>query len=564
MFEKLFTKYARAVSDEGERRRLYNKYVAKNISEIVFVVLLAALFVALYYLGKQPENIVALAGVCALAVLWVGAGITALCLMIIFRAEFRDILNRPVCDGEMPEVASYRQKIVRDGKATGKKMLWAWIVFGVCMAGFVAFCSAEYAVNPDGEQMGILGTVGTIFLIVGLLTLLFAILFNTLSKQQAGKLIEQQTAPEAEAIDKAQGRKPTYSPQADTNAEINMRYTYLFPNENLRERADDIRRKRTKFLTVCIIILTVISFAAVISLLLFKLSGYAMPAILTLLLGGVIVLSYSTGGKLKSIEKQQKAEFESKPEYAKHLEWYNLNYNFTRLNSRIYITFIALSIVIGWVLGILFPRDGWSLLSLVPIMAYAFVNNKMIKEQRQKSLRLENEIDRQNSLRYNKFRVDTLADERSLEVYQSIYVKLEKDEIVCPDGGGDYSLFLGDGYISLDVDTESRRAGCLSGMFNLNSAILKRLSRPENYSAGILCYITEEPLERGSGCRIYFPKSSVYDADNDVLLLGEENGDAQWHKIFYNVYVQLSDEGALTSVLCTDICGKTADKVQSA
>ena len=39
MFERWFAKYARAVSDEGERRSLYKMYVAKTIALIAFYVL---------------------------------------------------------------------------------------------------------------------------------------------------------------------------------------------------------------------------------------------------------------------------------------------------------------------------------------------------------------------------------------------------------------------------------------------------------------------------------------------------------------------------------------------
>ena len=417
MFERRFAKYARAVSDEGERRSLYKKYAAKIIALIVFYVLCAAALVGMIALENYLNESLALYIVTALLCTWVISGIVALILGLSFRRAYREILDRPARYDEMPEVSSYRQKVVQDKKTTFRKLWWAWLVFGICAVAFVAFIAVEAIKNPDGEEMGVFGSVGTLLLLAGVLTLFFAYFINAVLRQQKGKAIEQQTASEAEVIDRAQGRKSTYDIQSDRNVLTDKMYTYLFPNGTLRERAHAERKRRTKIITPAIIILGIVSIVALVIFLRFDLLGYPLPVMFTLLLGGTALLSVCTGGKLKAIESEQKRELESKPEYSKHLEWYNLNYNSQKISSKIYFICLAVAIVLGWVLAILFPYDAWSLLAFVPIMIVVVFNNKFVKDLRKKVIPIENEIDRQNAMR-EKACADTNTDENAVDEFK--------------------------------------------------------------------------------------------------------------------------------------------------
>ena len=414
MFEKWFAKYARAVSDEREREWLYNKYRTKTVVSIIFYVLCVAIIAGALALNPYIEQDWALAVMTVLIFAWIGFAVASLCLWISFKRTYSTILNRPSYAGEMPEVALYRQKVVKDKKSTFKKLWWAWLVFGICAVAFIALIAIETIKNPDGEEMGVCGSVGTLLLLAGALTLFFAYLISAVLKQQKGKAIEQQTASEAEAIDRAQGRKSTYDIRSDRNAQIDKMYTYLFPDEELRERAHAERKRRTKIMTPIIIILGVMSIAALTLFLRFGLMGYPLPVMLTLLLGGTTLLSVCTGGKLKAIESKQKKELESNPEYAKNLEWYNLNDNFHKLNGKIYFILLAFSIALGWLLAILFPYEAWSLFAFVPILIFIVFNNKMVKDLRQKVIPVEKEIDRQNAMR-EKACADTNTDDNAVD-----------------------------------------------------------------------------------------------------------------------------------------------------
>lgn len=418
MFEKWFAKYARAVSDERERELLYKKYRNKTIVSIIFYALCVAVIAGVLALNSYIEQDWALAVMAVLILAWIGFAVASLCLWISFKRTYSTILSRPSYAGEMPEVALYRQKVVKDKKSTFKKLWWAWLVFGICAVAFIALIAIETIKNPIGEEMGVCGSVGTLLLLAGALTLFFAYFISAVLKQQKGKAIEQQTAPEAAAIDRAQGRKSTYDILSDRNVQIDKMYTYLFPNETLRERAKAERIRRTKIITPAIIIFGIMSIAALALFLYFGLMGYPLPVMFTLLLGGTMLLSVCTGGKLKAIESEQKRELESNPEYAKNLEWYNLNDNFHKFNGKIYFIFLAFSIALGWLLAILFPYEAWSLLSLVLMMIGLIINNRLVKNLRQKVIPVEKEIDRQNAM-HEKACADADMGENAVDEFNS-------------------------------------------------------------------------------------------------------------------------------------------------
>lgn len=398
MFEKMSAKYARAVSDERERAWLYEKYRTKLVVNAIFIALCVAFVVLAVVLNRYIEQDWALLLMTALMFGWIGFGIASLCLWISFSRTYRAILNRPAYEGEMPEVASYRQKVAADKKSTIKKMWWAWLIFGICAALFVALLAVEMIKNPDGEQTGIWGNVGIWVMVAGVLVLFFAYFFDAIFKQQKGKAIEQQTAAEAEAIDRAQGRERKYDPQSDVNTTIEKMYGYLFPNEELRERAHAERKRRTKIITPTVIILGIAAIAAIFIFGRFDLFGYAIPAVYTLLFGGTALISVCTSGKLKAIEMEQKAELESRPEYAKNLEWYRLYDNFYKFQGKIFYICLAAGTALGWALAIPFPSSSWSLISIVPVVAGIIVNSKMVNDLRKKALPIEKQIDEQRAI----------------------------------------------------------------------------------------------------------------------------------------------------------------------
>ncbi len=90
MLERLFSKYASDITDDGARRRLYAKYCAKTISLFVFLALCIAfaLVIAVCWnmTGEAAQAAFVVYGVTM--ALWVVSGITALVLWLIFRSSY--------------------------------------------------------------------------------------------------------------------------------------------------------------------------------------------------------------------------------------------------------------------------------------------------------------------------------------------------------------------------------------------------------------------------------------------------------------------------------------------
>ena len=399
MFKKFFAKYARAVSDGRERKRLYNLYCARIISEIIFFALCAAIIIESLIFSEAMETAeitdlpFIVFGVTLL--LWIISAIVTLALWLSFRSAYKRILNSPARADEMPQVASYRQKVKDDKKSTFRKLWWAWLVFGLCAAAFIACIAMEVIKNPESEEFGAWGIAAFWVLLAGVLVIVFAYMYLNIKRQQSSNTIEQQTENEAKAIDEAQGRRHKYNLQSDPNLQT---FRYLFRDKELYAEAELIRKKRTKIITTGVIILTVAAIAAAIVFFASGtfgdgLSGYAMPAAFTLIFGGVFLLSLPLRRAYADIEKRQKAELETNPAYARNLEWYKLYENFSKFKGKVYIIFIAAGIVLGWVLAALFPSSVWSLFMLAPIIAGLLINNALVKDLRRKAIPIEREID---------------------------------------------------------------------------------------------------------------------------------------------------------------------------
>ena len=398
MFEKWFAKYARAVDDQRERQWLYKKYRTKTIVSIIFYALCIAVIVLALALADYIDADWALAVMTVAIFAWIGFAVAALCLWISFKKTYGAILKRPADNAEMPEVTSYRQKTVEDKKSNIRKLWWAWLIFGICAVLFVVFIAMDITQNPESEEFGIWGNAAFWVLLAGALVIAFAYIISNALKQQQGKTIEQQTESEAQAIDRAQGRRHDYNIQADPNLQT---YKYLFPDKQLYAEAEAIRKKYSKILTTGVIISAAIAVAAAILLLFSQdifganFAGYAVPVALTAIFGGAIIFSLPMNAKLNDVEKRFKAELETNPEYAKNLEWYKLYAGFSKFKGKILYLFIAVSIVLGWILAILFPSSAWPLMSFVPLVAGLLINTKLVKDLRREAIPIEREIDAQ-------------------------------------------------------------------------------------------------------------------------------------------------------------------------
>lgn len=556
MFDKFFAKYARAVSRESERKSLYSLYCAKTVVSIVFYVLCIAIIAeALAFSEEMAEASGDLPFIVfgITLFLWVVSAIAALTLWLVFRSTYRGILNRAPSEDEMPEVASYRQKIREEKKGLVKAMRWAIAILVVGIIFMIVAVAVDIIQNPESEGLTSIGIIGIVVFGCSVLVFLLVYVFTQTKKVTEGKSIEMQTADEAKAIDAAQGRKHKYSLQGDKNAQT---YRYLFPNRELFLQAKELRKKQTRATVLSTFLSCIVGIAAAIIFFFlylrdWNLSGFAFPVFMTIVFVGVFFTTLPYSRRMHSLEIRQKQELETYPIYVKHLELYRKYEAFSKGKAKtLLISFIVCS-VLAYGLAIAFPDKLWSVLSYAILFIGQALYNKFFTDLRKEARLIEQEID--GTYSEAKFRLSTDEDEKRLEVYQDIEVVYENNSLFCKNGGGDFSLYLGKSYLCLEMDIECKRISCFSGMFFLQGVVKKSIAPPENVSIGILYLDSEENFPKGAGKRIDFSERCGYDPEEEILLLGFYHENEKFYKILKNVYVQLSEGGKLKNILITGI-----------
>lgn len=155
------------------------------------------------------------------------------------------------------------------------------------------------------------------------------------------------------------------------------------------------------------------------------------------------------------------------------------------------------------------------------------------------------------------FKVDENVPQKAIDVYHSIKVYYDKSDdyhgLSSVNGGGDFSLYLDDSYLSLDFDIESKRVGNFGGMFCLDKAIKKQINLPNKIISGILLVKTNADFISGTGWRIKFKLKPCFDNKTKVLQFGNCNSKKPLYKVLSNVYVQLSSKGSLKGILINNL-----------
>jgi hypothetical protein len=140
-----------------------------------------------------------------------------------------------------------------------------------------------------------------------------------------------------------------------------------------------------------------------------------------------------------------------------------------------------------------------------------------------------------------------------LNVYQDIEILSDANELYAKDGGGDFSLYLGESYFCLDFDTQSKRVGNFGGIINLYKVKSGHVYLPQNPSTGVLYVCGESAFTHGGGWRFEFDETYTFDREKSILQIGKYNADLQCCKFLKNAYCQLDSKGNLVCLLISDI-----------
>ena len=128
-----------------------------------------------------------------------------------------------------------------------------------------------------------------------------------------------------------------------------------------------------------------------------------------------------------------------------------------------------------------------------------------------------------------------------------------RDGIYSTGAGGNFSLYLKDSYMSLELDTRSGKICSFGGVCALNGAIGSSLSFPRESIDAVISVEQSEKLQSECACRIHFKTLKLYDSMKGILQIGMIAAGQKFYRILENAYVQLDCDGHLKGILITDI-----------
>lgn len=118
-----------------------------------------------------------------------------------------------------------------------------------------------------------------------------------------------------------------------------------------------------------------------------------------------------------------------------------------------------------------------------------------------------------------------------------LYIEVISDgnELYAKNGGGGFSLYLGNSYLSLDFDTESKRVGNFGGIISLDSVKSKNIYFPEKVLGGVL-YVKGKEFMSGGGYRFELSEKYAFDVKQSLLQIGEYSANEPCPRFLKNAY----------------------------
>lgn len=141
----------------------------------------------------------------------------------------------------------------------------------------------------------------------------------------------------------------------------------------------------------------------------------------------------------------------------------------------------------------------------------------------------------------------------TLNVYHNIEIISNANELYAKNGEGDFSLYLGNSYLCLDFDTESKRIGNLGGIINLNDVNVEHIYFPKNILNGILYMRSDKEFIHYVCWRFEFTETYFYDSEQSILQIGTCNANMPCYKFLKNAYCQLDAQGNMECLLISNI-----------
>lgn len=510
MFDGMFAKYGRAVSDTCERKRLYGlfmRYIRAVASMLVFLFAIACETAIFHCIG--PSDVLFAAS--CISILGVAISIVAaFWCHVKFKQEYCRILFRDPRPEEAPEVVAYRKKTREAMCGDTKSPGWAVALIVLGVVYMLVTLIVEAVNNPETDEFGALAISGIVVLCGCVSVYVFALLCRRLKQSANGELYEMSVEAEAKAIDAAQGRTHKYNVNADKNLST---LKYIMPDDELRIAADKIKNTYVKALFGSVIVFVVVAVVAGIILHAYGFSGYVAPVSMVIVeLGTSLSVLHCTLG-LSAIEKRQRIKLAEYPEfYADWLELYGVYDRYNRRERRIGWALLAAVQIIGFGLAIPFPQRPVSYVSFIGLFVWLFVNYKFTTALRTKLLPIEARIDAPVSV-----------------VFKAEYVDVEpcaKTECSC-DGlecVGDFSLSIDGSELELMCDSATGRVLAISGKLPIGGDEKANLAAIDRTKCGAVYAVGMGALPSGASRTIELV-GVICDAESKWLQLGTFDAD---------------------------------------
>lgn len=571
MYERFMKKYGRAIDNADERKMLYVIYKMRNITLICALFSwLAFVLSALFVIDKDDyEKVGDFILVFALLLISIILAVLFVVFAIELMVKYGKILTRAPQEGETPEVVAYRQKVVAGERRAKKSNVVGVISLAVGIVVLIAMFACDVARHPNSDSMSIETVIGIAVFAVCFAIFMFSLVISKNKAATRGETIEMQTEDEAAAIDEKNGIKHKYSVQSDKGVQ---NVSYLLPNRSLYAEFKAAQTKNNKILWITVVAFSLI-FVAACAIVFYCVPtardyrGYSFPAFVTVFFVLDICLQVPYVRKTNKIENLQKQEFEKYPVYAKNAEIFRMYEEHSKFKGKTQLIALALSMVCGWVLGILFPNKIHSVLAVLFTTVGVFLNVKFVSDLRQKVIPIEKAIDEE--LDEVRFKVDitsSVSNERveCISTPYTVFFQSQKglpkfltttlsvnigaenkraDEVSIPCG------------FWLEIDPESKTIVGVSGKKPTQDEDLSggEISVPESDLCGTLKIDCEGGYPPYCNRNLDFPKSYVYDAEKKIIQFGEADETATTYRIFNNVYVDLTAEGCLTRLTIVDL-----------
>ncbi len=392
MFKKLFTKYARAISDQQEGAELYDIFVKKNIALILTAVFWIAFLIEALIMGDPLNYNDIQMVVTALTLLAAGIAIVFFGIYWAkFKTRFSKVLNAKD-DGQSLQMQSYRSKMAEDKKNTKRALIVPFVIMVVAIIFLVVAIAIDVIKNPNGDETPLLTTIASVICGITVGIFIICTFVYSVKKSSDAKTLEMQTSDEVEKIDAEQGRVHKYSIKEDKNIQS---FKYLFPDEKLCEQATRTQKKQIKALLWSVCVATVLALGTLFGVGFTDLLpiGYAFLIAFTEIAVVIVGTTIPFLVKLSKFEKEQKRQLYENPAYAKNLEIYKLYEKHSKYRGKVVFLAFVVCYAVQILLAVLFPNETYCCASILIIFVGSFINNAFLASLRKKVVPLENEID---------------------------------------------------------------------------------------------------------------------------------------------------------------------------